>query len=151
MVEPQNPQINPKELLNLFINEEYDQLSEKFISVLEHFERVTYFELASNAQYFINVFVENFLYLFTQPEYVLSDRYTLRFIQLNSTISNLVAMSSFKTTDAYLEILKNQSYNFIKFLTLYSARNTVKIEYKLLFDANPHQKTNCSSRGKSLV
>jgi predicted O-linked N-acetylglucosamine transferase (SPINDLY family) len=46
-------------------------------------------------------------------------------------------MSSFKTTDAYLDILREQPRNFAKILTLYSARNTVKFEYKALFDANP--------------
>jgi hypothetical protein len=136
MTNPDNPQINHTELLKLYLSQEYDQLSEKFIQVLEHFENKTYFNLDSNAQYFINAFLKNFLYLFTQPDYVLSDRYVTRFIQLNLTISNLAAMSSFKTTDAFLEILIAQPHNFAKFLALYSARNTVKVDRKVVFDAN---------------
>jgi len=136
-----NPQINPRELLELYLNQEYDQLSEIFLQVLEHFQNKTYVALDFNLRYFINVFVKNFLYLFTQPEYILSDRHVNRFIKHNLTISNLVAMSSFKTTDAYLQILNDQPRNFAKLLSLYSARNTVKFEKKALFDANPQLAT----------
>ncbi len=132
-----DPQINPRELGQLYVDKEYDLLSERFIQVLEHFEQQTYLLLDDNAQYFVNVFVKIFLYFFTDPDYTIGDRYVTRFIQLNLTISNLVAMSSFKTTDAYLEILKMQQRNFAKFLTLYSARNSVKSDREAIFTANP--------------
>jgi len=48
-----------------------------------------------------------------------------------------VAMSSFRTTDAFVEILKNQKLNFAKILALYSARNTVAIDRRMLFDTEP--------------
>ncbi len=130
------PQFNPNELLENYFLQDYDRLSDKFIYVLEHFENQTYFTLDNQAKYFIHVFLKNFLYFFTQPEYVIPDRHVARFIQLNLTISNLVAMSDFKTTDAYLEILKNQQRNFAKFLTLYSARNSIKVDRKSIFDSN---------------
>ena len=138
MITIDNPQINPRELLDLYFRQEFDKLSEKFIHVLEHFENNTYFNLSSNAQYFINVFLKNFFYFFTQPDYILTDPHAIRFIQLNPTISNLVSMSTFKTTDAYLELLITQTNNFVKVLALYSARNTVKIERDLIFDVNPY-------------
>ncbi len=131
-----NSQANEGELFQLYLSQEYDKLSDKFIQFLQHFENQTYLEIESNIQYLINTFLKNFLCLFTQAEYILSDKYVTRFIQLNLTISNLVAMSTFKTTDAYLEILREQPRNFVKILTLYSARNTVKFDCKSLFDAN---------------
>lgn len=129
-------QIDEKELFNLYFHQEYEQLSKNFIRVLEHFRVTNYIQLAPNAQHFINIFVKNFLYFFTQPDYILSDYYGITFIKLNAVIANLVAISSFKTTDAYLEILNNQPNNFVKTLALYSARNTIKIDRKLLFDTN---------------
>ncbi len=135
--DPNNPQINPRDLFQLYLNQDYDQLSERFLRVLEHFENKTYFSLSPVAQYFINAFVKHFLHLFVQPDYILSDRHVTRFLQLNLTISNLVAISSFRTTDAYLEILRDQPNNFAKFLTLYSARNTVKLDRDLIFASNP--------------
>jgi len=137
MTNTNNLQINQTELLNLYLSQKYDKLSANFIQILEHFESTTYFSLDSKGQYFINAFLKNFLYLFTQADYTLSEYYVTRFIQFNLTISNLVAISSFKTTDAYLEILKVQPHNFAKLLALYSARNTVKFDYKLLFNGNP--------------
>jgi len=131
-----NPQINPRVILQLYLNQEYDQLSELFLQVWEHFQNKTYYAMDLNLQYFINVFVKNFLYIFTQPDYILSDRHVNRFIKQNLTISNLVAMSCFKNTDAYLQILNEQPRNFAKLLTLYSARNTVKFDREALFDAN---------------
>ncbi|MGE5658731.1 MAG: hypothetical protein ACM37W_19190 [Actinomycetota bacterium] len=133
----QQPQVNPTELLTLYLNQDYDRLSEKFLKILEYFEKETYYSLSQESQYFINVFVKNFLYLFTQPDYILSDRHVTRFIQFNLTIANLVAMSSLGTTDAYLEILRDQPRNFAKLLTLYSARNTVKFDRQSIFKANP--------------
>lgn len=136
MTTTNNIQVHPKELLTLYFHQEYEHISKKLIEFLEYFEINTYIKLAPNLQYNINLFVENFLYLFTQPDYILSEHHLAIFIQLNPTISNLVAMSSFKTTDAHLEILINQPNNLAKILTLYSARNIVKFNYKALFDAN---------------
>ncbi|HEY9701627.1 MAG TPA: hypothetical protein V6C58_04235, partial [Allocoleopsis sp.] len=136
MNNPTQPQFNPKELLQLYFNQKYDDLSIKFLEILIHFDENTYFQLGADSQYFIDAFVKNFLYFFTQSDYIISDQYTVKFIQLNPTIANVVAMSSFKSTDAHLEILRTQPNNFVKILALYSARNTVEFERKVFFDAN---------------
>jgi Glycosyl transferase family 41 len=127
--------INEKALLEKYFSKEYDQLSEFFILVLEHFEKVLYLELSPELERTIDIFLKHFLYILTQQDYVIGDRYITRFIQLNPTISNLVAISSFGTTDPYLKILENQANNFVKVLTLYSARNTHKFDRTLLFKA----------------
>ena len=43
-------------------------------------------------------------------------------------------MPSSDTTDAWLELLRDQEANFVKLLTLYSARNLVKLDRKTFFD-----------------
>ncbi len=130
-------QFNPTELLQVYFTQNYELLSEKLIKIIEHFEQVTYVSLTAESRYFINAFVKNFLYIFTQADYVLSDRYVTKFIQLNLTISNLVAMSDFKNTDPYLELLKLQPQNYAKLLTLCSARNNFQIDRRTFFDASP--------------
>jgi hypothetical protein len=127
--------INDKALLEKYFSKEYDQLSEFFLSVLEHFEKVLYLELSPELEHTINIFLKHFLYIITQQDYVIGDRYITRFIQLNLTISNLVSISSFGTTDPYLKILENQANNFVKVLALYSARNTHKFDRTWLFKA----------------
>ena len=129
----QNPTFDPQTMLELYATQQYDRLSEAFLEILEHFDRYTYYQIDSNAQYFINAFVKTFLYLFTQPDYILGDAYVENFIRYNAAISNLVAISAFGTTDAYLEILKAQPQNFAKVLALYSARNRVAIERDAIF------------------
>jgi hypothetical protein len=130
-------QFNPTELLQTYFTQNYDLLSEKLIKIIEHFEQVTYVSLTAESRYFVNAFVKNFLYIFTQADYVLGDRYVTKFIQLNLAISNLVAISDFKNTDPYLELLKLQPQNYAKILTLCSARNQFPIDRRAFFDASP--------------
>ena len=68
------PTFNPKTYLQLYLNGEYEELSVAFIEMLTHFETVLYTEITPELQYFIDVFIKNFLYLFSQPDYVLGDR-----------------------------------------------------------------------------
>lgn len=135
---PQLPQFNPQQLITIYSKQKYDELSEIFLEIICHFAENTYFAISPEYQYFIDAFVKNFLYFFTQPDYIISDAHTIKFIQLNPTIANLVAISNFKNTDAYLEILRNQPNNFVKILTLYSARNNVNFDKNLLFNTNPN-------------
>ncbi|WP_084176608.1 hypothetical protein [[Limnothrix rosea] IAM M-220] len=130
------PTFNPKTYLQLYLNGQYDQLSEAFIEVLTHFETVLYTEATPELEYFVDVFIKNFLYLFSQPDYIVGDRHALRFIQLNPVIANLTAISHQKTTDYYLQMLQKQPQNFIKILTLLNPRCTTTIDYPLLFDTN---------------
>jgi len=128
---------NPRKVIELYMGGHFDDLSEKFLGVLAHFEKTPYFALSTQDQYFINSFVKHFLNLFTQPDYLISDRHVGPFLRQNLTISNLVAVSSFRTTDAHLEVLRDQEANFIKTLTLYSARNSVKFDRRAFFDLDP--------------
>ncbi|NUN64222.1 hypothetical protein HCU40_05540 [Pseudanabaena biceps] len=127
---------NALELLQGYLSKNHDLVSQTLLDVLEHFDQVTYLELNTESKYFVNAFLKSFLYVFTQPDYILSDRYVTKFIQFNLTISNLVAISDFKTTDSYLEILKFQPQNYAKILTLCSARNSFQFQRKDLFDAS---------------
>ncbi|OIP72184.1 MAG: hypothetical protein AUK48_11485 [Oscillatoriales cyanobacterium CG2_30_44_21] len=134
---PDNLSFNPLDLLQNLLAKNYDLVSQQFIEILEHFDQNTYLELPNDSRYFVNAFVKNFLYIFTQSDYLISDRYVERLIQFNLTISNLVAISDFKSTDPYLEILKNQPQNFAKILTLCSARNSFKFQRRDFFNASP--------------
>ena len=124
----------------LYFDKKYDLLSKKFIEILTFFNNKNYLQLKDEDQLFIDVFVNKFLYFFTQPDYVIDSMYFLNFIELNPVISNVVAMSCYKNTDEYIQILKNtindNQNNLVKILTLYSARNNVKVDFKNLYEAN---------------
>lgn len=130
-------QFNPHILLDLYGQQQWDALSEVLLLLLKHFEQVTYLQLTLPQQYAINAFVKHFLYIFTQPDYIISDRYVLQFLSLNGVIANLVAISCFRTTDSWLLLLEQQPSNFVKLLTLYSPRNRRRYPIKNFFDLSP--------------
>lgn len=132
------PGFNSRELIELYAARRFDDLSEKFLAVLDHFEKATYAVWSPQQQHYVNGFVKHFLYLFTQPDYVISERHVRPFLRHNLVISNLVAASSFRTTDAYLELLRlEDAGSFRKALVLYSARNSVKFDRRRFFDVDP--------------
>jgi hypothetical protein len=115
----------------------YDSMSEQFLAVIDHFRNITYYALDVPTKHALNGFVKQFLYFLTQEDFILSDAYASRFIDANGVIANMVAISDFGSTDPYLRILLGQQRNFTKLLALYSARNKVKIDRKLLFGTSP--------------
>jgi hypothetical protein len=127
-----------RDLLGLYLQGKYHELSEAFLTVLKKVQNTTYLTLDAQRLAEINAFVKQFLGLFTQPDCIFSDAHAVEFIRLNLTIANLVALSSFKTTDAYLEVLRGQPANFTKILALYSARNTAHFDRKAFFDLDPN-------------
>jgi hypothetical protein len=131
------PSFNSTEMLNMYIRGEHDKLSEQFISIFNYFHNTTYYSLSAYEQFFINCFIKNFLFIFTQPDFRIADAHIMPYIRLNRVISNMVYLSSTKTTDGVLEILRDQQANYVKILTLLSARNSIRFDRKILFDTNP--------------
>ncbi|MHB2018623.1 MAG: O-linked N-acetylglucosamine transferase family protein [Candidatus Xenobia bacterium] len=137
---PANPDIrhlDAAELLRLYTTKQWDALSERFLQHWHFLESNTWVSVNHQEQYAIDVFVKHFLYLFTQPDYRIGEAHLLPFIRLNPVISNVVATSSTRTTDPWIDILLAQPHNVIKLLTLYSARNRVRLKPEVLFNADP--------------
>ncbi|MFM8893767.1 MAG: hypothetical protein ACKOTB_19545 [Planctomycetia bacterium] len=116
---------------------DFDAMSRRFLEVLEHLRSVTYYAIDKPTTHLLNTFVKHFLYFLSQEDYVLSDAYASRFIDFNGVIANTVAMSEFGSTDPFVRILLGQQRNFTKVLALYSPRNRVKIDRRLLFGTSP--------------
>ena len=129
--------IEVKRLMHLYLAGEYDRLSALFLKVFEHFDRTSYLSLTDSNRASLLRFLKIFLTLFTQPDYLIPDGYVLPFIRINYLLSNLLAATPFKNTDGFLALLGYQPQNFVKILTLYSARNTLRFDRKMLFDTNP--------------
>jgi len=116
---------------------DFDAMSRRFLEVLEHLRSVTYYAIDKPTTHLLNTFVKHFLYFLSQEDYVLSNAYASRFIDFNGVIANTVAMSEFGSTDPFVRILLGQQRNFTKVLALYSPRNRVKIDRRLLFGTSP--------------
>jgi hypothetical protein len=136
MQSPAPIQLDLKGMFRLYSAGEHERLSEEFLRVLDHFTRTIVMSDAT-IRAAVAPFLKVFLTLFTQPDYLVPARHVAPFIGHNALLANLAAMSPLRNTDAFLEMLREQPSNFVKILTLYSARNTVHFDRRRLFDADP--------------
>jgi len=134
---PGSVQVESRDLLQLYLNGEHDTLTASLCSVFEYLGHTTYLELNDDNRASIIQFVKVFLTIFTQPDYVIPEPYIAHFVSLNELISNLTAMTPFRNTDGFLELLRYQPSNLVKILTLYSARNNVRFDVRPFFDVQP--------------
>ena len=104
---------------------------------LRQFRNTLCVELDGASQQRIDDFTKAFLTLFTDADFIVPNEHRTEYVRLNETISNLVALSQFRTTDAFLEMLGPVPVNLVKFLTLCSARNQIKLDRKAFFDVDP--------------
>lgn len=130
-------QFHPDDFMALYVCRDWEGLSTGLLEQLEVLANETFISLGPEAQAQLNVFVSHFLFLFSKPEYVIPKAHRVTFVAHNAVVSNAVAMSSFKTTDAWLPLVSSQPDNLSKLLTLYSPRNTTRIDPKVFFDASP--------------
>ena len=129
--------LDPREVFALYLDGKHEEVTELFLGMFDYLGDTTYRELDEPIRACIIQFVKIFLTVFTQPDFVIPDQYIYRFLDLNELISNLVAMTPFKNTDGFLELLRYQNSNLAKILTLYSARNRIRFDRRTFFDAHP--------------
>jgi hypothetical protein len=128
---------SPRDFTELYANRAYDDLSERFLTVLRYFAETDFVDIDPLTQRAIDAFVLNFLHLFSQADYQPHREHVIQFVERNALIANLVALSALGTTDAYLEVLRYQENSLGKILALYSARNRVSFERDRFFALDP--------------
>jgi hypothetical protein len=116
---------------------DHEALCKEFIRVFTFFSNNTYLTCDEILAHRINSIVQNFLHIFTSPDFRVPVKFADTLIFLNPTIANLVSISDFKTTDPWMELVWNQEENLLKVITLYSARNLRPIDPSILFRAHP--------------
>ncbi|AFY39462.1 hypothetical protein Lepto7376_3234 [[Leptolyngbya] sp. PCC 7376] len=133
---PNIPDFNPSEILQLFLVKDIEAIATQYLNILSYFEQRVYTQLPTALKVYLEQFLNNFFYLFTQREFVLPEQYSRSFIRCNRIIANLAAITSFQNTDTYLKILLSQTDNLNKILTLYSPRNEIYVDYNKIFTSN---------------
>ena len=139
MEAPQNESvsINPKKLLEHYFAGRHSEVAAEFFRVLAFLGGFSYTELNATSRGTLDLIVEHLLYFFTKPDFVLDAKAAENFIRLNPIISNVVAISAFRTTDPQLEIIRAQQNNLLRILPLLSARNRVRFDYTEMFSLHP--------------
>ena len=134
------PPHNTMQLLTWLQAGDSDNISLHFIRVLEYLDKKLYVQLGESAKYYVHRVAQDFLYIMAQAEYTISPRFAQRFVELNTVIANLIAMSPFETTDHCLDMICNvrqSKDNAAKVCALYSSRNRKKIDRRMIVNANP--------------
>lgn len=134
------PKFNPDAILKLFLAQKYGAIATQYLAIFNQLEQKLYTKLPQPIKVYLERFLGNFFYVFSQAEFVLPKAYSKPFIRCNRILANLAAISSFKTTDTYLKILLVQtddiSISLNKILTLYSPYNGIFLDYSKLFSSD---------------
>ena len=128
---------DPQRAITLYQSGNYPDLTKYFLDVLAAFRDADWRELTPDRSHFVNRFLAHFGALFTQQDYVIAEEYVARFVSFAPVISNMAAMSCFRTTDPWLEILRYQKANLVKILTLLNARSRSRFSAADIFTADP--------------
>ncbi len=131
------PDFDVKHHIELYLAGDFDQLSADFLGAFQHFAYISSLTFNDGDRTNLLRPLNSFLTLFTQPDYLVPEKYTVPFVQANFLLSNLIAITPLRNSDAFLKLLLYQPANFVKILTLYSARNAIQFDRRKLFDANP--------------
>lgn len=133
----QAPVLNLSSVTSQYRAGEYEKVSDFFLQVLSYLANSRFLEITREQANYINAFVKLFLDIFTQEDFIIDKRFNVRFISLNPVISNLLCLTQYGTTDAWLHKVLSQKNNIIKILVLYSHRNRTIINEAMFFDINP--------------
>jgi hypothetical protein len=121
---------------SLFHQTNYHALSEEFIRGLDYYYKNPLSNLSVGQLAALNDFLENFLFFFCSHEFKLPKPHIQKFMGYHPLIANLVALSDFKTTTAWVTRLSRSKENYFKLLVLYNSRTEVEINPALFFDVN---------------
>lgn len=130
-------EFSSSELQAAYRRGDHADMSRRFLAVLNHLKDTTYERLDVKTNHALHVFAKQFFYFMTQEDFAPSDTDLAELIARNAVIANLAAMTEFSTTDPFVRILLGQAKNFTKLLALYSPRNRVHIEPRVIFNTNP--------------
>ena len=134
-----DPIFKPTHFLDLYRAGRNEELADRLLDAFKTLDDncignlVT--DIAPDVQQGLDRFVGTFLFLLTQPDFIPAEKHGRPLLWLNPLISNLVAASSFRTTDPWVTVLWEQRA-LGKMLILLNCRCSVQVDYREIFDAD---------------
>ena len=126
-----------KTFLDAYKSNNYDKVCKMFHSMLADYEKECYASLNKDDQLILDDTVCAILFIFSQQKFKIPDNHIVKTVIAGHLISNLVALSSYRTTDGVLRHISNQQNNLSKILCLYSCRNEPIFNQDIFFNLNP--------------
>jgi hypothetical protein len=128
--------VTGKELMQLYSQNNFDEVCKRIIDMLHDFESSCYTSIGSVDQSILDDTVAAILFIFSQSEFNIPENHIPTLITMNHLMANLIAVSSYETTDSLLRHIMHQTGNFAKILVMYSCRNQPMFNQDVFFDLN---------------
>ncbi len=128
---------DPKVALQHYMQKRFDKVSQMFIDVFLHFDKVWYGGFSRSDLLKLEEFVATFLYIWTRPDFKLPSQYNTVFSNIGHLIANVVAMSSYGSTDGALGHILAQDHNYYRMLPLLTVYNTIQISAEQIVNVDP--------------
>ena len=122
--------------VKLYLNHEYDLLTEKVITKIFEIEKSCVWRLSTEQLQKLDLFVSTLFFVFLMDDYTVDEKYWKQLITLNATTANIISASSFKTADSVIPSILGYKNNLGKLLFLWSSRSSLTPDYKALFSTN---------------
>ncbi len=135
---PDNHYVSGAELMALYNSGNFPELCRRLYFMCLSYEGFAYTGISNDEQLKLDDTVGAVLYIFTQQNFQIPNDWVLNMARIHHLMCNVIACSSYRTADAAIKHLLNQSNNLIKLLILYSVRCKRIIDPQILFDLNPH-------------
>lgn len=129
-------EFSAEQALAEYLRQDYSALSRRLLTVLDYLHDTTFRGLDARSAHAVAQFAKHFFFLFTQPDWRLSEAEALAYIARNPVIANLARLSEYGTTDPWLRVVLGQPANLAKLLALYSPRNRVPLQPEKFFAAS---------------
>lgn len=131
------PLVDKKALLLLYQQKRFDSLAEWMLQICMHFDTVHYTELSIEDRLRVDDIASMFMFLLTQEDFLLPDRFLSIFCNIGHLIANIFCISSYGSTDSLVAHLGRQKQNLVKILSTYTVLNKPIIPMDVLFNASP--------------
>ena len=133
----QLPTIKVNAYLHALLNGNFKLVTDSIHQLLQFFEATHFTAYGAADRSRLDDCISTILTIITNPNFKLEDREALNLVATNHLFCNLVASSSYLTTDAALQHVLRQPDNYMKVLFLYNQRCETVIDVKTLFDVDP--------------
>jgi len=130
------PKAKKRNYLNSMLRGDNETVCRAIVDYLRFFEVHHYSEIGTQDMGYIDEFVSSVFAVITDQNFKLGEDSGKHLISCGHMLSNIVATSSYRTTDGPLLHIMRQQNNYAKLLFLYNSRCTVYVPVKTLFDVN---------------
>ncbi len=128
--------LDVQHMLSLYEQGKHEELSYALLEILYAFQHSLGGKAEAAHYSFFERYVKVLFTVFSKPDYQITDKYAVGFISKSMVLSNMVAVTPFKTTDVVLQEVVKHPNNAVKVLTLYSHRNQIDFDMEVFFKGN---------------